>query len=148
MKIRKAKLNDIKDLCKLLSYLFEQEVEHKVDINKQKKGLKLIILNKNVGQIFVVTHKNKIVGMINLLYSISTSLGGNVGIIEDVVVLPKYRGQSMGSQLILHVKSYAKKKKLKRLTLFTDFDNNKAHKFYENAGFQRSSMIQFKKENF
>lgn len=146
MKIRKAKLEDIQELCQLLSYLFEQEAEHKVDSKKQEQGLRLIISDKKVGHIFVATKKGKIVGMINLLYSISTSLGAQVGIIEDVIVLPKYRGENIGSKLLLHVKNYAKKKNLKRLTLFTDSDNLNAHKFYENQGFSRSSMVQFKKE--
>ncbi|WP_024953508.1 GNAT family N-acetyltransferase [Sulfurospirillum arcachonense] len=146
MRIRKAKLTDIEELVKLLSYLFEQEVEFKADTKKQAKGLSLILSNKKVGDIFVATKKNKIVGMVNLLYSVSTSLGSKVGIIEDVVVSPKYRGQDIGSKLLLHVKTFAKRKKLKRLTLFTDFDNLKAHTFYEKQGFKRSSMVQFKKE--
>ena len=145
MKIRKATCKDIKELSNLLAYLFEQEKEHKADSQKQGKGLQSIIANKKIGKIFVATKQNKIVGMINLLYSVSTSLGGRVGIIEDVIVLPKFRGEKIGSKLIKHVIRYADKKDLKRLTLFTDFDNEKAHKFYEKAGFTKSSMVQFQR---
>lgn len=145
MKIRKATCKDIKELCELLAHLFDQEKEHKVDSKKQEKGLKSIITNKKVGQIFVATKKKKIVGMINLIYSVSTSLGSSVGIIEDVIATPKQRGKGVGSELIKHVIKYANKKKLKRLTLFTDFDNEKAHKFYEKSGFTQSSMIQFQR---
>lgn len=145
MKIRKATCKDIKELANLLAYLFDQEKEHKTDTKKQKTGLQSIIENKKIGKIFVATKQNKIVGMINLLYSVSTSLGARVGIIEDVIVLPEFRGKKIGSQLIKHAIKYAKRKNLKRITLFTDFDNQKAHKFYEKSGFTKSSMVQFQR---
>jgi len=145
MKIRKATSKDVKELCELLAHLFDQEKEHKADNKKQKRGLKRIITDKKIGQIFVATKNKKIVGMINLIYSVSTALGANVGIIEDVIVSPKLRGKGVGSNLIRHVTKYADKKKLERLTLFTDFDNKKAHKFYKRAGFTRSSMVQFQR---
>lgn len=145
MKIRKVREKDLKELCELLAHLFEQEKEHKADKKKQTRGLKRIINDKKIGQIFVATKNKKIVGMINLLYLVSTSLGSRVGIIEDVIVTPKQRGKGVGSGLIGHVIKYADKKKLERLTLFTDFDNKKAHQFYKRAGFSRSSMVQFQR---
>lgn len=146
MKIRKATCKDINQLNKLLANLFAKEVELLPDSKKQKKGLKGIITDKKVGQIFVACKKEKIIGMINLLYSISTSHGSRVGIIEDVIVAPIERGKGVGSKLMQYTKKYADKKKLKRLTLFTDFDNYKAHKFYEQQGFAHSSMVQFKRQ--
>lgn len=51
----------------------------------------------------------------------------------------------IGKAILEHVIEYAKRKKLKRLTLFTDEDNFQAQDFYQALGFQRSSMVQFKK---
>lgn len=145
MKIRKATCKDIDDLSALLHELFSQEVEFVPDAKRQKKGLKKIIEDKKVGYIFVALHDDKIVGMINLLFSISTALGGKVGIIEDVIVSATHRQKGIGTKLLAYVLDFAKEKKLKRLILFTDVDNFKAHDFYERQGFHLSSMVQFKK---
>jgi N-acetylglutamate synthase-like GNAT family acetyltransferase len=144
MNIRKATCKDIEMLSDLLFELFSQEVEFVPNRKKQKKGLKKIIEDKKIGYIFVAEKDDKIVGMINLLFSISTALGRKVGIIEDVIVFPSHRHKGVGTKLLSHVLDFAKKKKLKRLTLFTDVDNFRAHDFYESQGFCLSSMVQFK----
>jgi AraC family transcriptional regulator of adaptative response/methylated-DNA-[protein]-cysteine methyltransferase len=145
MKIRKATLKDIEALTKLLGELFAQEVEFTPDEKSQQKGLRKIIKDKNVGHIFVATKEGKLIAMTNLLYTTSTALGGKVGIIEDVIVAFEHRGKGIGKAILEHVIEYAKRKKLKRITLFTDEDNFQAQDFYQALGFQRSSMVQFKK---
>ena len=39
----------------------------------------------------------------------------------------------------------AKQNGCKRITLLTDFDNDGAHRFYQQHGFIRSSMVAFRK---
>ena len=39
---------------------------------------------------------------------------------------------------------FAKSKGIERITLLTDDDNFKAHKFYEKNGFEKSSMVVFR----
>lgn len=145
MQIRKATLKDIEALSKLLSELFAQEVEFVPNEKSQQKGLRKIIKDKNVGHIFVATKHGKLIAMTNLLYTISTALGGKVGIIEDVIVTSEHRGKGVGKAILGYVIEYAKRKKLKRLTLFTDSENFQAHGFYQMQGFHLSSMVQFKK---
>ena len=139
-----ATLEDIPDLCILLQQLFSQEAEFESDTKIQADALKMIIDNKSTGEIFIILKEEKIVGMVNLLYTISTALGSKVAILEDMILDKNYRGQNLGTTLIDFALATAKESGCKRVTLLTDEDNTQAHKFYENKGFEKSSMVPFK----
>jgi len=142
---RVAALEDIDILCELLFELFSQEVEFTPNKEVQQKALKTIILNENIGDIYVATINEKVVAMVNILYTISTALGTKVAIFEDFIVDKNYRNQGIGENLIDFVFEDLKAKNFSRITLLTDNDNLKAHKFYEKKGFVKSSMVPFRK---
>ena len=142
---RVAALEDIDILCELLFELFSQEIEFTPNKEVQQKALKTIILNENIGDIYVATINEKVVSMVNILYTISTALGTKVAIFEDFIVDRNYRNQGIGENLIDFVFEDLNAKKFSRITLLTDNDNLKAHKFYEKKGFVKSSMVPFRK---
>ncbi len=144
MKIEMATTPDIPTLCTLLDYLFSQEVEFKPDHETQSRGLEMILNNNNVGNIFVAKNNEKIIGMVILLYTVSTALGERVALLEDMVVSPNERELGIGSMLIDHAVKYATEKGCKRITLLTDKTNIEAQKFYKKHKFNRSSMIPFR----
>ena len=144
MKLTIAELSDIPQLCKLLNSLFEQEVEFTPNEKMQTQGLKTIISNIDIGHVLVLKEANKVVGMLTLLYTISTALGARVGILEDLVISKEYRSQGQGSKLINFAIEFAKENGCKRLTLLTDSDNTSAHKFYAENSFKHSFMIPFR----
>ncbi|QOY53801.1 GNAT family N-acetyltransferase [Candidatus Sulfurimonas marisnigri] len=144
MEIIKATLEDIPQLCQLLNSLFQQETEFLPDENAQIRGLTTILCKSEVGHIIVAKESNKIIAMVNILYTVSTALGERVGILEDMVVSQDYRNQGVGSKLIKFAIKFAKGSGCKRLTLLTDEDNNIAHKFYIKEGFSRSTMVPFR----
>ena len=144
MTIRKATLDDVKGITKLLYHLFTQEAEFVFDKKLHKKALRKIIRDNSIGEIFVIVKNDKIVGCVNILYTISTALGGTVAILEDMILAPKYRGKSLGSKLLKHTIKYLTKKQIQRITLLTDKDNYKAHQFYEKLHFSPSEMIVYR----
>ncbi len=144
MKIEMATTSDIPTLCTLLDYLFSQEVEFKPDHETQSRGLEMILNNNNIGNIFVAKNNEKIIGMVILLYTVSTALGERVALLEDMVVSPNERELGIGSMLIDHAVKYATEKGCKRITLLTDKTNIEAQKFYKKHKFNRSSMIPFR----
>ena len=144
MKIEMATTSDIPTLCTLLDYLFSQEVEFKPDHEIQSRGLEMILNNNNIGNIFVAKNNEKIIGMVILLYTVSTALGERVALLEDMVVSPNERGLGIGSMLLDHAVKYATEKGCKRITLLTDKTNIGAQKFYKQHKFNRSSMIPFR----
>lgn len=142
---RVAKIDDIDILCELLFELFSQEVEFTPNKEVQQKALKTIISDENIGDIYVATINEKVVAMVNILYTISTALGTKVAIFEDFIVDKNYRNQGIGENLIDFVFEDLNAKNFSRITLLTDNDNLKAHKFYEKKGFIKSSMVPFRK---
>ena len=114
---------DIPALCQLLTLLFAQEAEFQPDIAVQQRGLNAILTNADVGEILVARQNVQIVGMVSLLYSISTALGGRVALLEDMVVAPLLRGSGLGSQLLTAAITHAQQRGCLRITLLTDADN-------------------------
>jgi GNAT superfamily N-acetyltransferase len=141
LEIRIANKNDLNELIRLLNELFTQDIEFEPNYEKQKIGLLKIIENEDIGEILILQMDNRIIGMVSLLYSISTALGGKVAIVEDMIIDKNFRNQGLGKQLLNEAILYSKKRHCVRLTLLTDFNNEVAIRFYENFGFKRSEMI-------
>jgi len=139
--IQLATIADIPALADLLTILFTQEADFKPDVERQKSGLKKIIENAETGNILTIKQDGTITGMVNLLYTISTALGGRVAILEDMVLHPRHREKGEGSLLLKAAIDLAKEKKCLRITLLTDLTNEKAIKFYQRQGFVKSNMI-------
>ncbi|MFA5455800.1 MAG: GNAT family N-acetyltransferase [Sulfurimonas sp.] len=142
---RVACAQDIKELCRLLNELFTQEAEFTPDEAVQERALAKIISDENVGEIFVALQDGEIVAMVNILYTLSTALGAKAAILEDMIVDKRYRGQDIGSSLMDFALECIKTKGCMRVTLLSDGDNFKAHKFYKKHGFVKSTMIPFRK---
>ncbi len=145
MLLRIANKEDIPSLCHILNILFTQEQEFVSDYETQAKGLKQIISNNERGEIFVAEKSDEIMGMVVMLYTISTALGTEVAILEDMVVIPEARSTGLGGQLIEYAMSHVQNRGCARVTLFTDSNNYSAHKFYEKHGFHQSTMLPFRK---
>ena len=139
--INLATVSDTPALSALLSILFTQEAEFQPDTVAQQRGLNAILSDPALGEILVARQNGQIVGMVNVLYSISTALGARVALLEDMVVAPAMRGSGLGSQLLAAAIKHAKQRGCLRITLLTDVDNYAAQAFYQKQGVEKSSMI-------
>ena len=97
-----ARAADIPALCDLLENLFAQEADFQPDRAKQATALAAIINDPAVGTILVARQDadEQVVGMVSLLWTISTAEGGRVALLEDMVVAPAARGGGIGSALL------------------------------------------------
>lgn len=139
--IDKAVPEDIPALCELLSVLFAQEREFAPDIEAQRAGLTAILDDPKTGIILVARQSQRVLGMVNLLFTASTALGGRVALLEDMVVTPTARGAGVGSALLRRAVALAHDAGCRRITLLTDADNARAQRFYEQHGFVCSTML-------
>lgn len=139
--ISPANAQDIPALCELLDMLFSQEAEFQADGAAQRRGLNEIIANPTVGRILVARSRTTVIGMVSLLFSISTALGGRVAWLEDMVIHPDWRNRDIGSALLSKALEQSRTEGLKRITLLTDGDNLAAQGFYRKHGFSASPMI-------
>src|SRR3954453_1313561 len=98
--IEPAIFEDLDELSNLLGELFSQEKDFRPNKQKQLHGLRLIIEQPNRGRVFVLRQDRTIVGMINLLFTISTAEGGFVMVLEDLVITKSFQGKGYGSKLL------------------------------------------------
>jgi GNAT superfamily N-acetyltransferase len=141
MDISPATLSDIPQLCELLELLFSEETEFHPNRAAQSAGLRQIMESPDRGQILVLRNGTSVVGMVNLLFTISTALGGRVAILEDMVIHPAQRGKGDGSRLLQAAINFARSTECHRITLLTDRTNEAAQRFYRRHGFRVSAMI-------
>lgn len=140
LRIEPTTLDDLSELTELLMGLFAEEQDFTPNREKQLRGLRLILEQPSRGRIFVLRNHTKIIGMINLLITISTAEGGFVLLLEDLVIRKEHRGQGYGSQLLKHALDFARQKNFLRITLLTD-KPGESRKFYLKHGFVESGMI-------
>src|SRR5438093_5593837 len=132
---------DLDELSEMLGELFAQESDFRPDKEKQLRGLRLIFEQPSRGRVFVLRRDGAIVGMINLLFTISTAEGGFVILLEDLVIHKEHQGHGYGSKLLQHAIDFAKQENFLCVTLLTDRPENVAQEFFRHHGFVESSMI-------
>src|SRR5690349_4052057 len=130
---------DLDELSDLVGGLFAQESDFRPNKEKQLRGLRLIFEQPNRGRVFVLRRDGAIVGMINLLFTISTAEGGFVILLEDLVVHDSFRDQGDGSLLLRYAIDFAKQKKFLRITLLTDRPELRSQNFFKRHGFHESA---------
>src|ERR1700755_3719661 len=134
-------IEDLPWITELLMDLFSQEKDFRPDYNNQMRGLRLILEQPSRGRIFVLRSANQIIGVLNLLFTISTAEGGFVILLEDLIIARNFRGQGMGSELLQYALEYEKQKSVLRVTLLTDRISEGSLVFFEKHGFHRSDMV-------
>lgn len=145
MKIRTATPIDIPAMAELLHQLFAIEADFTPNFPLQAKGLDLL-LTKGNGAIFVAEHNGQVVGMCTVQLRISTAMGCEVGIVEDLVVDIEYRSRGFGSALLGKLEEWAVERGLPRLQLQADRDNHSALGFYRSHGWRNTNLIGWMKE--
>ncbi len=141
MHIEQATSAHIPALSELLSALFSQEEEFTPNPEAQSKGLAQIINDPDTGAVLLARQGGQVIGMVNLLFTVSTALGERVALLEDMVVCSPARRSGVGTQLLAEAIAFARSQGCRRITLLTDRTNEVAQRFYEKQGFVASSMI-------
>ncbi len=145
LRVDRATHQDVPVLCELLAQLFSQELEFQPDSEAQRRGLLQILDNPGCGLILVLRlqraeQPEQVIGMVNLLFTISTALGERVALLEDMIIDRHHRQRGAGAQLLEAAISQAQQAGCRRITLLTDEDNLKAQQFYGRQGFTVSTM--------
>jgi GNAT superfamily N-acetyltransferase len=122
-----------------------QEADFTPDAERQRRGLRLILDNPEVGRIYCATRSEGVIGMITILFTVSTAEGGRAAWLEDMVVHPDWRRRGIGRHLLNHALAEAKMAGCTRITLLTDCENHQAMRFYSRAGFVHSAMTPFRR---
>ncbi|MGD0837556.1 MAG: GNAT family N-acetyltransferase [Polyangia bacterium] len=137
---RPARPADLEGMVDLLGYLFEQEADFSPSPAKQRRALKMILARPSLGRIFVLSHELGLLGMVSLLFTISTAEGGRAAWLEDLIVRPEHRQHGLGTRLLRAASAWARRNGIRRITLLTDATNQRARRLYLRHGFAASAM--------
>ena len=139
--IENASTLDIPALVDLLAVLFGIEVDFQPDIDKQKKGLALLIGHPEHGVIKVAKNQQgEILGMVSAQLVISTAQGSPSAWIEDMVIQESHRGEGLGKSLLNAVLLWAKSKGATRAQLLVDTENKPALGYYQHLGWETTQL--------
>lgn len=139
-KIRKARIEDIGPMAKLLRDLFAIERDFRCNLNKQRAGLRRLIAVKDA-VVLVAEFEGTVIGMCTVQTVVSTAEGALAGWVEDVVVEAGFRGTGIGTALLQAAEKWAAEHKIRRLQLLTDTGNTAALDFYASRGWQTTSLV-------
>ncbi|MNI64000.1 Acetyltransferase (GNAT) family protein [compost metagenome] len=142
LKMTAAGTENVSEMCALLGELFalEQDFAGAIHEDRQRAGLNLILEHPDRGQLLLLKRGDRVVGMVNLVFSFSTFEGGPVIMLEDFIVSAEERGKGSGKFFMEQIVEYAREKGFLRITLLADAGNTRALHFYEAAGYQYSNM--------
>lgn len=143
--VEPATIEDLAELVQLVEELMAQQEDFNPNRDAHERGLALILEQPNRGRIFILRNDDRIFGMVNLLFTISTAVGELVILLEDFVIHPSHRGQGYGAMLLDYVVDFAKKKNFKRITLLTDKMGSEVQNFFKKEGFVHSHMVPMRK---
>jgi GNAT superfamily N-acetyltransferase len=145
LRIRAAKEGDVEAMLALLHALFSIEADFSFDPDKQARGLMRLLSRGDAAQVMVAEHAGSIVGMCTLQCLISTAEGGEVGLVEDMVIDEAWRGRGIGRRLLEAMEDWARTRGLSRLQLLADRHNRPAFAFYEALGWSGTQLLALRK---
>ena len=134
--IEPAKASDIPALLILLEELFRIEADFTFEESRARNAYDMLLADRERPTGWVARCQQQVVAMCSLQTRISTAQGGRVGLIEDVFVLPEFRGQGVGTLLLDRVGSWAQQAGYRSLELIAEEDNHPALAFYQKRGWQ------------
>lgn len=138
--IRQASVEDLEQLVELLRLLFAIEEDFSADATKQRQGLRLLLESES-GQILVAVADGRISGMCTAQLVISTAEGAPSAWVEDMVILPEYRGQGIGRALLAAIAEWASSQGATRMQLIADKNNEPALGYYRHLNWQETALV-------
>lgn len=150
MNIRKAKIEDIKEISDILMQVSKLHSDNRPDIFKDKKMSEIIkwsedILKDNQKIVIVAESESKICGVaVCKIKTINEHINvkdTKIFSVDELCVDKDYRKKGIGSNLIEEAKKLAEENNCNRLELNCWKFNQDAMKFYKNIGFEEQRIF-------
>lgn len=131
--IRKAGDQDVKDvhrlICELENVEFDQELFRQFYSTNIKEPRNIYLVAIENGKVcgFVSCHSQLLLHHLSIVYEI-----------QEMIVDVAHRGKGLGLGLMKHLEKELKIRKCRLLEVSSNKLRDKAHEFYQNAGFNRT----------
>lgn len=142
LEIRPAVHADIPALVELLKQLFSIEKDFQFDADIQARGLSMMLDGCGKHRtILAACTEGRVIGMVSVQTRISTARGKICGIMEDLVVDEKFRGNGIGTRLLREVYSWSREHGIGQLWILADKENIPALHFYADQKWNSTNLI-------
>jgi (aminoalkyl)phosphonate N-acetyltransferase len=131
--IRPASLNDCPTIYTFLCDLEEMRLNATAFEDVFRRNLNDETIRYRVAEI-----DRKVIGFISCHIQYLLHHTGRVGEIQELYVLPEYRNQRIGRQLIAHLEELAQREEFVNLEVTTNQRRMDTIRFYEQTGFKAS----------
>lgn len=132
---RPYKKSDSSSLYSMINKLYEEDPGYaKIDDSKISNTIHELTKHKEKGKIFIFKSEEKLIGYSILINYWSNEYGGNILVIDEIYILPKYRQKGYGKTFLKHLIK-ENNKTSKGIQLEVGKKNKKAYQLYKNFGF-------------
>ena len=129
-----TKVSDIDQLLVLIQDFYQHFDYPYIELEK-RLTLEDLFERPTAGRIYLIQKEQKIVGYVFLSFYFSIEFGGRTAFIDELFVLPGYRGQGIGSKVINLIEQKCLELNLKAIHLESERTNEGATALYLKLGF-------------
>ena len=138
--IRTALEKDIPILLGLLYHLGRPKPQKDADVETFRNLVKKYVVDSDKTILVAVLDDIEIIGMTSIVFLPRLNRSALEMYIPELVVLEKYQNQGIGKKLINSCLDLAQEKKCHRIRLESGNQRKDSHQFYQNLGFEQSSL--------
>ena len=134
MKLRLARNKDGKQVINLIKKCYQDYPNCYLDVDNDSPELKYIYsyFKKNKGKFWVFEKNNKIIGCMGIAPGREKSLE-----IHRLYIDKKYRRKGLAKRFMKMAEDFALKRKIKKITLWTDTRFKDSHKLYKKLNYRK-----------
>lgn len=134
--IRRAGPADLEIILNLLAKQFE---EHEIDLKpgELESAIKAEFTRDDLGFFMLASNQDQVIGFVAVSYAWTLEHGGKSAWLDELYVLPEYRGSGVGSLLIEGVVEQANQEGCLAIDLEVEADHSRAEHLYLRKGFEK-----------
>lgn len=134
LSLLETQLSDIDQLL-LLIHDFYQHFDYPYVEAEKRLTLESLLQNSTFGRIYFIQAGENKVGYVYLSFYFSLEFGGRTAFIDELFILPHYRGLGIGSRVIEQVEQQCRELQFQALHLESESKNTGATALYLKLGF-------------
>lgn len=139
MTLELANIHSIDTITQLLKDLYVELGDENESVNfLSPEFIQHMLESKNTEVYLAYNHNRETVGLVSLTESQAFYAGGKYGVIDEMYIVPGFRSNNIGSQILSDIKHLAKQKGWKRLDVTAPTEDRwvRTIDFYKRNGFE------------
>lgn len=136
--VRQAMLSDIGKLLDLMAE-FYREAGYSLNRQLSQQALAELLHSPSLGQVWLLEQDGRVGGYIVLTIGFSMEYGGRDAFVDDLFVLPGFRGRGLGRCGLDALLAECRRRNVRAVHLEVGRTNKRAKKLYSKFGFRENN---------